>query len=209
MLGSAGTSASLATALTQIVPVLHRLKLEAIAPVLNQSSMEQAARTMGALQELPAQWRKNVAAAREEIAWTLQTLNVNALELSMLWVAHGFAGRCAHGQCKTTSTWKEAVTAFLGRKLHGATSTASDKQTLDGEMLSFAIRCAPDQHETATSWLGAFAALQKAALYIQHALRSTTRTATLPACMLWGQASGMHYMGSIWLHHAAKALPLK
>ena len=79
------------------MPVLCRLKLEAIAPVLNQPSVEQAARAMGALQELPAHWRKNVAAAREEIAWTLQTLNVNALELSMLWVAHGFASRCAHG----------------------------------------------------------------------------------------------------------------
>ena len=121
--------------------VLCRLKLEAIAPVLIQPSMEQAARTMGALQELPAQWRKNVAAAREEIAWTLQTLNVNALELSMLWVAHGFAGRSAHGQHKTASTWKEAVKAFLGSKLHSATSTASDKRTLGGQRLSSTACC--------------------------------------------------------------------
>ena len=92
--------------------MLCRLKLAAIAPVLNQPSVEQSARTMGTLQELPAQWRKNVASAREEIAWMLQTLNVNALELSMLWVAHGFAGRCAYGQHKTTSSWKEAFTGF-------------------------------------------------------------------------------------------------
>jgi dynein heavy chain len=32
-----------------------------------------------------------VETAREEIAWTLQTLSANALELSRLWQASGFA----------------------------------------------------------------------------------------------------------------------
>ena len=35
--------------------------------------------------ELPEAWRENVDAAREDIAWTLQTLSPHALELSRLW----------------------------------------------------------------------------------------------------------------------------
>ena len=37
--------------------------------------------------ELPVVWRANVEAAREDIAWTLQTLSPNVLELSALWEA--------------------------------------------------------------------------------------------------------------------------
>jgi dynein heavy chain len=33
-------------------------------------------------------WRANVEAAREDIAWTLQTLSPNVLELSALWDAY-------------------------------------------------------------------------------------------------------------------------
>jgi dynein heavy chain len=38
-------------------------------------------------EELPLVWRANVEAAREDIAWTLQTLSPNVLELSALWEA--------------------------------------------------------------------------------------------------------------------------
>ena len=34
---------------------------------------------------LPTVWRANVEAAREDIAWTLQTLSPNVLELASLW----------------------------------------------------------------------------------------------------------------------------
>ena len=42
--------------------------------------------------ELPEAWRENVDAAREDIAWTLQTLSPHALELSRLW-SEDFGGR--------------------------------------------------------------------------------------------------------------------
>eukprot|EP00775_Hariotina_reticulata_P006670 gene6670-6894_t len=40
---------------------------------------------------LPKDWRDHVALAREDIAWTLQTLSPNALELSKLWYDCGYA----------------------------------------------------------------------------------------------------------------------
>ena len=42
--------------------------------------------------ELPRSWTENVDAAREDVAWTLQTLSPNALELEALW-ADEFAHR--------------------------------------------------------------------------------------------------------------------
>ncbi|KAI8464307.1 MAG: dynein heavy chain and region D6 of dynein motor-domain-containing protein [Monoraphidium minutum] len=41
---------------------------------------------------LPPEWGAHVAAAREEVAWTLQTLNPNALELRRIWFEAGYAG---------------------------------------------------------------------------------------------------------------------
>lgn len=41
--------------------------------------------------QLPPEWGSHVAAAREEIAWTLQTLNPNALELTKVWFDSGYA----------------------------------------------------------------------------------------------------------------------
>ncbi|MEW5299252.1 MAG: hypothetical protein WDW36_002285 [Sanguina aurantia] len=40
---------------------------------------------------LPPAWHINVDTAREEVAWTLQTLSANALELSKLWINSGFS----------------------------------------------------------------------------------------------------------------------
>jgi dynein heavy chain, axonemal len=41
--------------------------------------------------QLPGSWSLNVEVAREEIAWTLQTLSVNALELASLWTSNGYS----------------------------------------------------------------------------------------------------------------------
>lgn len=43
-----------------------------------------------ALRVLPQEWSMRADMAREEIAWTLQTLSANALELSSLWVLQRF-----------------------------------------------------------------------------------------------------------------------
>ncbi|KAF6266164.1 dynein heavy chain 9 [Scenedesmus sp. NREL 46B-D3] len=40
--------------------------------------------------QLPQEWHQHVALAREDIAWTLQTLSPNALELSRLWHDSGY-----------------------------------------------------------------------------------------------------------------------
>lgn len=41
--------------------------------------------------ELPRSWNVDVDTAREEVAWTLQTLSANALELAQLWARSGFS----------------------------------------------------------------------------------------------------------------------
>ncbi|KAK9812825.1 hypothetical protein WJX72_004356 [[Myrmecia] bisecta] len=66
----------------------QRLNMEALAPLLDQA---QNSRVVG--WNVPESWRADVAAAREEIAWTLQTLSANALELSELWISQGFASK--------------------------------------------------------------------------------------------------------------------
>ena len=47
------------------------------------------------------------AECREEIAWTLQTLNVNALELARLWEHSGFSS------CRLVDVEDEAFTGQL------------------------------------------------------------------------------------------------
>lgn len=42
---------------------------------------------------VPQEWQRAVDFAREEIAWTLQTLSLNALELSRLWIDGNFDSR--------------------------------------------------------------------------------------------------------------------
>lgn len=41
--------------------------------------------------KLPQSWIENVDIAREEIAWTLQTLNTNAVELNNLWIGSSYS----------------------------------------------------------------------------------------------------------------------
>ena len=72
----------------------RRLGLHALKPMLVQRAAAQQGKARVANWDLPDWWHKSVAAAREEVAWTLQTLSANALELNELWIMQGFAARC-------------------------------------------------------------------------------------------------------------------
>ena len=71
----------------------RRLGLQALRPMLAQKAAAQSGRARVANWDLPEWWHKSVAATREEVAWTLQTLSANALELNELWIMQGFASR--------------------------------------------------------------------------------------------------------------------
>ncbi|KAG1665808.1 hypothetical protein FOA52_015301 [Chlamydomonas sp. UWO 241] len=71
----------------------RRLDLEALEPLLSSPSPVEAARRGVVERALPPTWAVDVDTAREEVAWTLQTLSANALELSMLWHRSGFASQ--------------------------------------------------------------------------------------------------------------------
>lgn len=71
----------------------RRLGLLALKPLLLQKQAAQNGKARIANWDMPDWWHKSVAAAREEIAWTLQTLSANALELNELWIMQGFASR--------------------------------------------------------------------------------------------------------------------
>ncbi|KAF5833108.1 hypothetical protein DUNSADRAFT_10689 [Dunaliella salina] len=69
----------------------ERLNLERLEPLLAIPPPVEQNRRAVVTRELPPSWRLNVDTAREEIAWTLQTLSVNALELSRMWEQSGFS----------------------------------------------------------------------------------------------------------------------
>ena len=71
----------------------RRLGLQALRPMLAQKAAAQSGKARVANWDLPEWWHKSAATAREEIAWTLQTLSANALELNELWIMQGFASR--------------------------------------------------------------------------------------------------------------------
>ena len=71
----------------------RRLGLQALQPMLAQMAAAQERKAGVANRDLPDWWHGSVAAAREEIAWTLQTLSANTLELNELWIMQGFASR--------------------------------------------------------------------------------------------------------------------
>lgn len=79
----------------------RRLGLQALKPILAQKAAAQQGKARVANRDLPDWWHGSVAAAREEIAWTLQTLSANALELNELWIMQGFASRYCILACKT------------------------------------------------------------------------------------------------------------
>lgn len=72
---------------------LRRLRLQALKPMLAQKAAAQYGKARVANWDLPEWWHQSFAASREEIAWTLQTLSANALELNELWIMQGFASR--------------------------------------------------------------------------------------------------------------------
>ncbi|KAL3158235.1 hypothetical protein ABBQ38_010487 [Trebouxia sp. C0009 RCD-2024] len=71
----------------------RRLGLQALKPMLAQRAAMQYGKARVANWDLPEWWHQSFAASREEIAWTLQTLSANALELNELWIMQGFASR--------------------------------------------------------------------------------------------------------------------
>ena len=79
----------------------RRLGLQALKPILAQKAAAQQGKARVANRDLPDWWHGSVAAAREEIAWTLQTLSANALELNELWIMQGFASRYCTLMCET------------------------------------------------------------------------------------------------------------
>ena len=85
----------------------QRLGLQALKPMLAHKAAAQQGKARVANRDLPDWWHGSVAAAREEIAWTLQTLSANALELNELWIMQGFASRYC------MSTWEMAVCSEL------------------------------------------------------------------------------------------------
>lgn len=69
----------------------QRLFLAALEPVLRPPRSLTPGHAALLARQLPPDWQAHVGMAREEIAWTLQTLSPNALELSKLWHDAGYA----------------------------------------------------------------------------------------------------------------------
>ena len=67
----------------------ERLFIEPLEMPLNHLENIQKTRTKEVVwRELPYEWHENVDESRERIAWTLQTLSRNAIELSNIWHIH-------------------------------------------------------------------------------------------------------------------------
>ena len=73
-----------------LVAHCRRLHLCPLEMILAQPDIETKRRIDTALRVLPPGWVQRVEKARDNIAWTLQTLSANALELSALWLGQGF-----------------------------------------------------------------------------------------------------------------------
>ncbi|DBB17907.1 TPA: hypothetical protein ACH3X3_002922 [Trebouxia sp. C0006] len=71
----------------------RRLGLQALRPVLAQKQAAHMGKVRVANWDLPDWWHQSVATSREEIAWSLQTLSANALELNELWIMQGYSSR--------------------------------------------------------------------------------------------------------------------
>ena len=71
----------------------RRLRLQALEPLLQTPDVMTQRRIDVALRMLPSDWSMRADMAREEIAWTLQSLSANALELASLWTLHGFQNK--------------------------------------------------------------------------------------------------------------------
>jgi dynein heavy chain, axonemal len=73
-----------------LVGKCRRLNLQSLEVVLQTPDIMTQRRIDIALRVLPEEWSSHVDMAREEIAWTLQTLSANALELTSLWMLQHF-----------------------------------------------------------------------------------------------------------------------
>jgi dynein heavy chain len=76
--------------LIDVPNLCRRLNLDSLELLLEVPDVSTRRRVEVALRVLPASWSLHVDMAREEIAWTLQTLSVNAIELSNLWYMQHF-----------------------------------------------------------------------------------------------------------------------
>lgn len=68
----------------------RRLNLQPLEALLQTPDIMTQRRVDVALRILPQEWIRRANGARQEIAWTLQTLSANALELSSLWILQQF-----------------------------------------------------------------------------------------------------------------------
>lgn len=70
-----------------------RLGMDALEPVMNQIAYFADNWRACVAREVPEPWRQSIGAARESIAWSLQNLSTQALELNNLWLTQGFVDR--------------------------------------------------------------------------------------------------------------------
>ena len=78
----------------------RRLGLQSLRPILAQKQAAHMGKARVANWDLPDWWHQSVATSREEIAWSLQTLSANALELNELWIMQGYSSR--YGTCSSS-----------------------------------------------------------------------------------------------------------
>lgn len=71
--------------------LFRRLRLEPLESLMTYPDIPTKRRVEVALRVLPDAWVSHVERARASIAWSLQTLSANALELSALWQLQGFS----------------------------------------------------------------------------------------------------------------------
>ncbi|GLI65190.1 hypothetical protein VaNZ11_008652 [Volvox africanus] len=69
----------------------HRLNLESLEPLLSIPTPTAESWRSVVNRSLMPSWHADVETARQEVAWTLQTLSANALELSRLWHSSRFS----------------------------------------------------------------------------------------------------------------------
>lgn len=68
-----------------------RLDMLVLRPLIEAPTLLDEAKRDINNRRLPQSWIENLDMAREEIAWTLQTLNTNATELNNLWIGSSYS----------------------------------------------------------------------------------------------------------------------
>ena len=140
----------------------RRLGLQALRPVLAQKQAAHMDKARVANWDLPDWWHHSVATSREEIAWSLQTLSANALELNELWIMQGYSSRSAtcslsvmccsssHPQCMLNAPGK-GITFRMPRTLDmpGVRTcvTRHEHATMPGSQGSLRHHCSLSPHK--------------------------------------------------------------